>query len=89
MKIKKKNMTERISWEDFRNSGMLWFVNRILHVFGVSIVMAFDITGKLVEVYPVRCKWRGFDETTEKENFAKISRYMKKNASELEKEVHI
>jgi hypothetical protein len=35
-------MIEEISWKEFRDSGMLWFVNRLLHVFGLSIVFSFE-----------------------------------------------
>lgn len=27
------------TWEDFRESGLLWFINTILHVFGWAIVV--------------------------------------------------
>ena len=32
-------MLEVSSWEEFRESGMLWLVNTILHIFGMSIVL--------------------------------------------------
>lgn len=40
---------------------MLWFINSILHIFGMAIVIEFD-EGKAVRAYPARVKCRGFDE---------------------------
>lgn len=33
----------RRSWEDFRNTGLLWFVNRVLHLFGWAIVLVCNV----------------------------------------------
>lgn len=30
-------MIERKSWEEFRNAGLLWWINMILHTFGWAI----------------------------------------------------
>lgn len=38
------NMVKKQSWERFQASGMLWWANRILHVFGWAIVFEY---GKL------------------------------------------
>jgi len=85
IKEEENTMVTKKTWEEFRNSKMLWMINRTLHIFGWSIVFAFD--GKdLKEVYPARVKYRGFDEDTETDGFIGISEYMKANANTLEEE---
>ncbi len=81
-------MIKKKEWSEFRNTGLLLFINQILHVFGWAIV--FEIDGdKLKSVYPVRTKFRGFDNQLVAESYAKISKYIKENAEELEKEAQI
>ena len=46
----------------------------------------FDDNGELKEVYPARVKFRGFGEKQIEEGYKMISKYMKDNADELEKE---
>ncbi|MHA2256155.1 MAG: hypothetical protein ACXAAM_08790 [Candidatus Heimdallarchaeaceae archaeon] len=78
----KKKMIYKRSWSTFRNSGLLWWVNRTLHLFGWAIVYEFD-KGKIIDVYPARCKFRGFHRDLEETNFIKLSRYLTKNAKKL------
>lgn len=54
-------MNKRMKWEQFQDAGLLWWVNRILHLFGWSIIFKQD-GGELIEVYPVRTSYRGFGE---------------------------
>ena len=54
-------MVNKISWQEFRDSGMLWWINMILYTFGLTIV--FDMEdGEIKEVYPVRVKYRGLEK---------------------------
>ena len=80
-------MIEKISWVAFRSNGLLWGVNRFLHLFGVAIVFDFNEDGTLKEVYPARCKFRGFDEDSNKEGFQNITSFMEKNIEQLKEEV--
>lgn len=81
MKVREK-MVNKISWKEFKDSGMLWWVNMILHTFGLSIV--FDMEdGEVKKVYPARVKYRGFGEKNNTEGYIKISKYMNKNAGIL------
>ena len=75
-------MINRKTWEEFRNSGLLWWVNQQLHIFGWSIVvvMADD---KILVAYPARVKYRGFDDNNNTQGYIKVSKYMKENADEL------
>lgn len=78
-------MINRKTWEEFRNSGLLWWINQQLHIFGWSIVvvMADD---KILVAYPARVKYRGFDDNNNTQGYIKVSKYMKENADELLKE---
>ncbi len=76
-------MCNRKSWKEFRESGMLWFANMILHVFGWAIVCNVDEKGNVLEAYPARVKFRGFDEKNNTEGYIKVSQFMKENADDL------
>lgn len=53
---------KRKSWQEFRATGMLWWVNRALHLFGWAIVVEVDDAGEVADAYPARVKFRGFGE---------------------------
>jgi hypothetical protein len=75
-------VTEK-SWEDFRESGLLWWINMVLHTFGWAIVYEFDEDEKVIRVFPSRVKFRGFSEEFNTEGYEKVSKYMKENAKKL------
>lgn len=78
-------MINKKSWEEFKVSGMLWWINMILHTFGWAIVFSYE-DDKLVSVYPARVKFRGFDNKLNSKGYEKISLYMHENSEELLKE---
>ena len=78
-------MVTKKSWDEFRNSGFLWWINMILHTFGWAIVVTID-DSKIIDVYPARVKFRGFEEKNNDEGYIKVSKYMNENANELLKE---
>ena len=78
-------MVRKISWEEFRNSGMLWWINMILHTFGLAIVYEME-DGNVTEVYPASIKYRGFSEKDNTDGYKKVSKYINDNASDLMKE---
>lgn len=75
-------MTER-TLKEFCDTGLLWFVNRTLHVFGWALVCEEDDRGNIQRFYPARVSYRGFSEATEEENFEKLAWYMKNRSEEL------
>lgn len=78
-------MVQRKTWGEFRASGLLWWINMILHTFGWAIVL--DIDGdKVIDVYPARVKYRGFDENSNTEGYVRVSKYLADNAIELKQE---
>lgn len=79
-------MTTNKSWQEFRDSGMLWWINTILHTFGWSIGVQIEEDGSISSAVPMRVKFRGFDEKHNTEGYMKVSKYLKENAEELLKE---
>jgi hypothetical protein len=73
------------AWEEFRDSGLLWWINMVLHTFGWSIVIKVE-SNKVLEVYPARVKFRGFDEQSNTDGYIKVSEFMKNNAEDILKE---
>ena len=78
-------MIKRKTWEEFKESKLLWFVNTILHAFGWAIVTEVD-NDTIINVYPARVKFRGFSEKINAEGYIGLSEYMKENCEELLKE---
>lgn len=78
-------MINKKTWEEFRESKLLWFVNMILHTFGWAIIVEVN-DDMISEVYPARVKFRGFSEKINTEGYIGLSEYMKENCEELLKE---
>lgn len=74
----------RCSWEEFRASGLAWWINRILHTFGWALVFEIDQAQvdlpvseqRVIRCYPARCRFRGFDEKTEAEGFRMLTAHI-------------
>ena len=80
---KGKDLRE-IGWNEFRNSGMLWFTNTILHAFGM--VLVFDVeesTGEVKRVFPARTTFRGYLEKSNTAGYKKIAKYMIDNGEDI------
>lgn len=75
-------MVEKKTWNEFRDSGFLWWINMLLHTFGWAICVYID-DEKIVDVYPARVKYRGFSEKNNTDGYIKVSKYMKENVDEL------
>lgn len=84
----RNNMIEAKTWDEFRESGLMWFVNNILHLFGWAIVVNVDDNNKCTNAYPARVKFRGFSEDINTEGYIKVSNYLKDNINDLAKEAN-
>jgi len=82
----KKPMVEQRTWKEFRDSGLLWFINTTLHLFGWAIVINVEDDGTILSAYPARVKFRGFDLKSNDAGYQKVSKYLLENAKQLEKE---
>lgn len=75
-------VTEK-SIQEFREAGMLWFANSLLHVFGWAIVAETNDAGQPVRLYPARVKYRGFSPDLNDIGYSQVSQYMQNNADIL------
>jgi len=79
-------LVEKKSWQEFRENGLLWWINMILHTFGWAIALDVEDDGTISDAYPARVKFRGFAEKNNDEGYQKVSRYLLENMEEIEKE---
>lgn len=80
-------MVEEKEIREFMDSGLLWFVNSIIHAFGWEIVVECDDLTKIpTRMFPARVKFRGFAEKNNTDGYIRVSKYMKDNASALLRE---
>ena len=76
-------MISKKSWKEFKESGLLWWINTILHTLGWAIVFEYDDNKNIVNVYPARVKFRGFDNETNTKGYISISNYINENSKDL------
>ncbi len=76
----------RKTWDEFQKAGLLWWVNRGLHLFGWAIVLELDEDGDVAGCYPARVPYRGFVRADEEWGFRALSEYLEENAAELHDE---
>jgi hypothetical protein len=76
-------MIEAKPWKEFRELGLLWWVNRTLHLFGWAIVLILEDDGSISSAYPARVRFRGFDVCSESTGFVKLSEYLAQEAPHL------
>lgn len=72
-----KQMIEKREWKEFQNAGLLWWVNRMLHLFGWAIVVEQEEDGTITKAYPARCRFRGFEEDSDGEGFERLTNHIK------------
>lgn len=85
---KDNDMLIEKSWLEFRETGLVWLINSLLHLFGWAITYNFEKdpeTGELtlISVVPSRTKFRGFSQETNDANYKRITEYMINNSEEL------
>ena len=76
-------LIKRSSWSEFRDTGLLWLINSILHLFGWCIVIERDDNNSFTGAYPAKTDFRGFSEKSNTKNYKKITEYMVDNSAEL------
>ena len=80
------SMLKAQDWETFRKVGLLWWVNRMLHLFGWALV--FEVPdgqpdAPPTQVYPAKCKFRGFGEESEDRGFKRLTAHLRDTMPEL------
>lgn len=84
--LKTTPMVSKKLWKEFRDSGLLWWINMILHTFGWSIVVDVEEDGTIINAYPARVKYRGFDSKYNSIGYMQVSEYLNKESESLLKE---
>lgn len=87
MENNRREIITRKSWSDFRSTGLLLYINQVLHIFGWAIVFDIDDNGSVKEVYPARVKFRGFDDASVSDSYTKLTHHMKDTINELVEDV--
>lgn len=77
-----KSDIEKKTWKEFKDTGLLLFVNHFLHIFGWCIVIEAN-NDEIVNVYPARTKFRGFSETSTTKAYVALSEFMNNNSETL------
>lgn len=77
---------EEQAWLDLRDAGLLWWINRSLHIVGWAIEYVFD-AGRLIRVTPRRVKYRGFGRNAEELGFQMLTQYLAGEVGRLKKDV--
>lgn len=85
--IEPNDVSAKMTWDEFREAGLLWFVNRQLHVFGVALVATIDDAGNATQVGPVRADFRGFSPDREALGFGRVTAFMAAEMDRLTREV--
>ena len=75
------------TWAEFRESGMLWLVNRSLHLFGWAIVVSTEDTGETLGAFPARTEWRGLSPESDERGFRRVTSWISGAADALTDEV--
>lgn len=75
-------MVKKKSWNEFRDTGLVVFINQFLHIFGWAIVFE-EIDGEVRDIYPAKVSFKGFSELDTDEAYSKLSRHIKENVDDL------
>jgi hypothetical protein len=73
----------RRTWKEFQEAGLLWWVNRFIHLLGWAIVFEVEEDGSVSEVYPARVKFRGFEVKDEAAGFIALTKRIASDMPEL------
>ncbi len=80
--FKEDEWVKEISGQEFRDTGLLWFINTILHMFGLAITWNPDTD----ELKAAIVRYRGFEVKNNDQGYKKVSEYLKNNIINLEKD---
>jgi len=81
-------MLQEKQWNEFRDTGLFFYVNQILHAFGWALVVELEMDGQVIRAYPARTKFRGFGQDSIDKGYKKIAAFLRKEAETLYAEAH-
>jgi len=76
-------MIKVISAKEFRESGMLWYINQQLHMFGMALVVNIEED----TLKPAFCRFRGFSTGCNEDGYEKVTKYLKDNIESIGKDL--
>ena len=77
-------MLTESTWNEFQDAGLVWWMNRILHLFGWAIVLEQDEeSGEIKRVYPAKTNFRGFPADVEANGFHKLTNHLRDEMPKL------
>ena len=80
-------MKERKTWEEFKKTGLLWFINMILHAFGWAIFLIRDDNEDIIDAFPATTTFRGFEEESNTRGYRAVTNYLAENVDTLLEDV--
>jgi len=78
-----KVVTDYQNWQVFREAGLLWWINRQLHLFGWAISAVVEKDGSISSVRPIHCNWRGFPVEVETEGFKQLTLHLNEGLAQI------
>lgn len=75
-------------YNEFQETGLIVFVNQILHIFGWALVFTMEDNGQITSIIPMKVDYRGFNREVEEAAYEKVTAYMRDNAKRLDEEVN-
>ena len=76
---------EKGTWEEFRDSSLLWWINQTLHLFGWAIVLEKTSNGFMYAV-PCKTKFRGFSSERNTQGYKDLTKHLSENMDRLVKD---
>lgn len=73
---------EKATWEEFRDSSLLWWINQTLHLFGWCIILEKTANGFLYAV-PAKTKYRGFSTERNTKGYRDLTKHIADNIDTL------
>lgn len=80
--FKEDEHLKEITGKEFRDSGALWFVNSMLHLFGMALTWNPDTD----ELKASIVRFRGFSENINDKGYSNLSKYLKDNIIDIDKD---
>ena len=77
---------EARTWNEFREAGMLYAANKVLHMFGWCLIFATDELSGCRYCYPARTRYRGFAPEPDRAGTQRLNQWMRGAAESLVKE---
>ena len=71
-----KEVAWQVPWTFLEETGILWYINTVISVYGVCIVIKRDKNGKRPRAVPIRTRFRGFADVVNDQEIVKLTRYI-------------